>query len=57
MIFKEFDRAKIESPLERIVSLASIRKIPGILDKQGYPRPQTLGLESLTSIREDVVVV
>lgn len=45
MIFKEFDRAKIESPLERIVSLVSIKKIPGILDKFGYPRPQTLGME------------
>jgi Xaa-Pro aminopeptidase len=45
MIFKEFDRAKIESPLERIVSLGSIKKIPGILDKLGYPKPRTLGME------------
>ncbi|MCP4118363.1 MAG: aminopeptidase P family protein [Desulfobacteraceae bacterium] len=45
MIFKEFDRAKIESPLERIVSLAGIRKIPGILDKLGYPMPGILGME------------
>ncbi len=45
MIFKDFDRAIIESPLERILSLASSKKIPAILQDYGYALPAVLGLE------------
>ena len=45
MVFKEFGRAKIESPLADIVSLASVRKIPQLLSEYGYVFPQTLGME------------
>ena len=45
VVFKEFDRAKIESPLADIISLGSVKKIPGILSEHGYVYPQTLGME------------
>lgn len=45
MIFKEFERAKAESGLERIVSIASPRKIPETLIEYGYTLPAKLGLE------------
>jgi Xaa-Pro aminopeptidase len=45
MVFKEFDRAIIESPLERVISLASSKKIPAILEDYGYSLPVVLGLE------------
>ncbi|MGB3222018.1 MAG: aminopeptidase P family N-terminal domain-containing protein, partial [Desulforhopalus sp.] len=45
MIFKEFERARQESPLEEIVSIVSSKKIPAVLDKYGYPSPAVLGLE------------
>ena len=45
MIFKEFDRAKAESPLERVVDLVSPKKIPKMLEKFGYPAPEKLGME------------
>ena len=45
MIFKEFDRARIESPLENIVSLVSPRKIPDLLRERGMPLPGRLGME------------
>lgn len=45
MIFKEFERAKIESPVTDIVSLASVKKIPQILGEYGYLLPQLLGME------------
>lgn len=45
MIFKEFDRAKVESSLKNVVSLVSPKKIPEMLKEQGYSLPSTLGLE------------
>jgi Xaa-Pro aminopeptidase len=45
MIFKEFDRARQESPLEEIVSIVGSKKIPAILDKYGYPAPAVIGME------------
>ncbi len=45
MIFKEFERARQESPLEEIVSIVGSKKIPAILDKYGYPSPAVLGME------------
>jgi len=45
MIFKEFERARAESPLEDIVSLVSPKKIPQTLEGHGYTLPSTLGME------------
>jgi len=45
MIFKEFERAKVESPVTDIVSLASVKKIPQILADYGYVFPRLLGME------------
>jgi len=45
MVIKEFDRAKIESPLADIVSLASVKKIPQLLSEYGYVFPKILGME------------
>ncbi len=45
MIFKDYDRASQESPLEDIVSLGSIKEIPGILARYGCQAPSVLGLE------------
>jgi Xaa-Pro aminopeptidase len=45
MIFKEFERARQESPLEEIVSIVGSKKIPAVLDKYGYPSPGVLGME------------
>ncbi len=45
MIFKEFERAWQESPLDQIVSITSSKKIPAVLAQYGYPVPEALGLE------------
>ena len=45
MIFKDFDRAKIESPLQDIVSLVSVKKIPQIFAEFNYVLPRILGME------------
>jgi Xaa-Pro aminopeptidase len=45
MIFKEFDRARRESPLERIVSLTGSKKIHGVLARYGYRSPAVVGME------------
>ncbi len=45
MIFKEFDRAKVESSLDQIISVVSPKKIPSALQEHGYPLPEMLGLE------------
>lgn len=45
MIFKEYARAREESPLEEIVSVVGIKKIPGILAEYGYKFPKVLGME------------
>ena len=45
LIFKEFDRARVESTLEDIVSVVSPKKIPEVLADHGYSLPSVLGLE------------
>ncbi len=45
MIFKEFDRARRESPLEDIFSVSSVKEIPEILAGYDYRSPAVLGLE------------
>ncbi len=45
MIFKDFDRAKIESPLQDIVSLVSVKKIPQFFAEFNYVLPRILGME------------
>ncbi len=45
MVFKEFERARGESALEDVVSLVSVKKIPGLLQERGYALPAVLGLE------------
>ncbi len=45
MIFKEYERARQESPLEEIVALVSSKKIPDVLDQYGYKSPAVLGME------------
>lgn len=45
MVFKDFDRARQESPLEEIVSLVGIKQIVGVLQRYGYPLPSVLGME------------
>lgn len=45
MVFKDFDRARQESPLEEIVSLVGMKQIVGVLQRYGYPLPAALGME------------
>jgi len=45
MIFKDFQRAKDESALNNIFSLASPKKIPEVLAERGYTQLKTLGME------------
>ncbi|WP_457554009.1 M24 family metallopeptidase [Desulfobacula sp.] len=45
MIFKDYERAKEESGLKRVVSLVSPKKIPSTLLEFGYKMPENLGLE------------
>lgn len=45
MVRKDFERAKNESALERIVSFSSPRQIPDILKKHGISDPKKLGME------------
>lgn len=45
MVFKDFERARSESVLEQVVSLASPKRIPQMLAEYGYVLPATIGLE------------
>ncbi len=45
MIFKDYQRAKEESGIDRVVSLVSPKEIPETILKFGYEMPKTLGLE------------
>ncbi len=45
MVFKDFDRARQESPLVSVISLSSPRKIPEIIAEYGFSQPTSLGLE------------
>ncbi len=45
IVFKEYERAVVESELHDIVSLVSPKKIPKMLQDRGYVLPKTLGME------------
>jgi Xaa-Pro aminopeptidase len=45
MVFKSLDRAIAESPLMRIVPLASPKNIPDLLAQYGQPVPENIGME------------
>lgn len=45
MVFKDYERARQESGLARVVSLVSPKEIPETLLEFGYAMPKTLGLE------------
>lgn len=45
MVFKDFERARRESPLERVASITSPRKIPELLAQYGCRPPTKIGLE------------
>jgi Xaa-Pro dipeptidase len=45
MATKDFSRAEIESPLDRVVFLKSPKEIPSLLKENGYDFPEILGME------------
>lgn len=45
MVFKEFERARTESPLPEVISILGVKNIPEVLAEYGYPLPEVLGLE------------
>ena len=45
MVRKDFERARAESPLERVISLASPKQLPDLLREHGCRRPEQLGME------------
>ncbi len=45
MIFKDYERAKSESPIESVVSIISPKGIPALLNDMGYPTPLNIGME------------
>jgi len=45
MIKREFERAKVESPLEDVVALKSLRDVPTLIKAYWNRLPQSLGLE------------
>ena len=45
MVRKDFERARSESPLARIVALSSPKRLPDLLRKNGYRLPGRLGVE------------
>ncbi len=45
MVFKDFERARLESPLSRVVPIGSPRAIPELLAQYGYRSSSRIGLE------------
>jgi Xaa-Pro aminopeptidase len=45
LVFKEYERALLESGLDEIISVVSPKKIPQRLQERGYPLPNVLGME------------
>jgi len=45
MARKEFSRARMESGLKEIVPIVTMKDIPGILARFGYPEPKRIGME------------
>jgi Xaa-Pro dipeptidase len=45
LVKRELERAKIESPLEEVVALSSVRELPALIQEYCGRIPRTLGLE------------
>jgi Xaa-Pro aminopeptidase len=45
MIKREFERAKVDSPIEQVVPLKSLRHVPSLIQTYGNRLPHRLGLE------------
>lgn len=45
MIFKDYNRAKAESPIPSVISIISPKEIPGVLNSMGYACSGTIGME------------
>jgi Xaa-Pro aminopeptidase len=45
MAHKDFDRARTESSIERVLPIASPKKLPNLLRENGYSLPRFLGME------------
>ena len=45
MVFKEFERARQESAISRVISITGTRRIPEVLAEGGYASPSVLGME------------
>lgn len=45
MVRRELERTKIESPIEDVVALTSVRELPALIREHCGRLPQTLGLE------------
>ncbi|MEE4135493.1 MAG: Xaa-Pro peptidase family protein [Desulforhopalus sp.] len=45
MVFKEFDRARQESPLADVVSVSGLKQLPEAIAAAGLPSPGRMGLE------------
>jgi Xaa-Pro aminopeptidase len=45
MIKREFERAKVESPIKHVVPLKSLRDVPSLIQTYGSRHPHRLGLE------------
>jgi Xaa-Pro aminopeptidase len=45
MIKREFERAKVESPIKQVVPLKSLRDVPSLIQTYGSRHPHRLGLE------------
>ena len=45
MVRKELGRARMESGLKEVVPFSSIKEIPAVLARYGYPEPKRIGLE------------
>jgi Xaa-Pro aminopeptidase len=45
MIKREFERAKVESPIKQVVPLKSLRDVPSLIQTYGNRLPHRLGLE------------
>ena len=45
MVRKDFERARSESPLQRIIAIRSPRQLPELLKQHGCPMPRRLGME------------
>ena len=55
MVNRSLERARAESPIDRIVAMSSLSQIPGILKQAGCALPETLGLELDVLPVEDAV--